>query len=174
MRKLYSWIKEVITVIYFIQLGNDLLPNAIKWFDFIVYLLDWFGKIRDMIFYPLMYLFSWINLPFPPWVRTYLLLGFIFYFTYNTSYLRICGHPSKTSITGLIIYDEKINNMKMILSRILLWPMSILELIDHYYKKRYTNEINVTTEWGKYVIRSLLFAVIIAFINYLINDVINY
>ncbi|EFK36355.1 Uncharacterised protein [Chryseobacterium gleum] len=166
-------INILITSFGIINFGKDLIPGLIKWGNFFLFFLDIFKKIRNFFLYPLNYVISLFNYELYELFKTYLFLGFIFFFTYNSSYKKICHHHSETSIMRLIIGPNRFRIFLIILFSIFFWPLRILELLKHYYEKGYERQHNVYTLWGKYLFWIFFTVTLFIFLNFWLSDTID-
>lgn len=166
INKILFPINVLMSAIGFINFGKDLFPSLIKWSQFILNALDFFKIIRDVILYPISGLISLFNFELYDWFKTYLFLGILSYNTYNFSHRKICGGFSQSSLVYLIIGPQRLRVFLSILFMILLWPLHIISLLQHYYDKGYKREHNVYTLWGKYIFWVFFSILAIVFINW--------
>jgi len=161
----------LMTAIGLINLGKDIYPAFIKWNEFIHYFLDIVKHIRNFILLPFSIPIGWFDFVMLDWFKSYLFLGLLTYNTYNMSHRVICGSRSHASLINLIIEKDKIRVFLHILVSILLWPILTFDLVKHYYEGKYTNTKNVYTLWGKYIFWVLITAVLLIFLNWIVNQI---
>lgn len=166
LKKILSVINIVITSIGIINFGRDLVPGLIKWSEFILNALYFFKSLRDLILYPLIEILSIFNYNLYDWFKTYLFIGILSYNTYNLSYRKICGDFSSSSIIRLLTGPERIRIFLLILYVILFWPIHMISLLQHLYKRGLKRKHNVYTLWSKYIAWVGITIVIIVFLNW--------
>lgn len=84
---LYIWlpISALLNAISLINLQKDLLPALRSWSQFAEFVFAQYSEYRDALLYPAIEGLKLINISFPDGVRSYLLLGLIFFGTFAIS-----------------------------------------------------------------------------------------
>jgi len=160
------------TAVGLINLGSDIFPTFVKWSEFFLFLMDKVRWIRDLVLLPIVYpMKELFNLVLLDWWKSYLFIGFLLFNTYNSSYAIICGHLSFSSPLRLFFGPERFKALGHIIFRILLWPLTLIGLLIHYFTKGYKKEHNVYTLWGKFVFYLVVTIVVLIFLNWTMNQI---
>lgn len=161
----------LMTAIGLINLGKDIYPAFIKWNEFIHYFLEAVKHFRNIVLLPFSLPLGWFDFAMLDSFKSYLFLGLLTYNTYNISHRVICGARSHASLINLVIEKDRIRVFLHILVSIFLWPLLTFDLVKHYYEGNYTKKKNVYTLWGKYIFWVLITALLLIFLNWIINQI---